>query len=267
MKLNQKPMAYQATGNEVSLVSPEGMVQGIALPFLTPNDRHALVFNEETGSVEMIHYTMYDERAFSRQFALPNPLVRTKFMWQHGGVDPLTEEVTFEAGLGQIPIGSLKRVWSANGSLYFDAMFNDTMMAREVRKAVASGDVTEVSTLIQDRDGEVRTDAQGLKYLHTTDAFLWDIALVTRAQFAETVLMPFMQSYAMCLDGACGHATKDGRVRHLQTPPDSIASSKHRFGGDDDAGVMLGALRARNFQLETALQLAGLDIPPERGTE
>lgn len=237
---------------ERSQSQDNGRVRGVAFPLEVPDDRPGIAFMDD-GSISFFEYSQYRASAFDKQLADSDLGGRVRFMWQHGGVGPYGD-VAQDAHEGVIPIGTITSMTKTPAGVLYEAEFGDTRMAQELRQAVLSGAVEEVSTLVETLAYELNTDAEGRTFRDVTEARFWDVSLVVRAQFPQTRVLE--ASCHQCGSVVPPHDEID------EEPPEAISASM-ATNGTSNGHVTLtreqyGKLLARINDLQHVLESNGL---------
>ena len=248
-------------------------VRGLAIPFNDTEHGQSGFLVDEDGALRFFAYTVIRPGAYDLQIAEPNFGGRVRFMWNHGGRDA---HGTWAGGSddGARPIGNVTELVSIPAGIMFAAEFNDTAPALETRKAVQAGSVQEVSVLTQHIVASIKTDDEGIDFLDVTQSRMWDVSLVTRAQYPQTRI--FSANCLGCDSTILVGAGSDGQFQvqhegdscHVVTlTPDLEANAgnpPNDHNGDGDVTLtrqQIGSGFARIDQLENALRSHQIEIP------
>lgn len=206
----------------------EGEVAGLALPFNVSDDREGLWLSDE-GALTFFAYSVYDRHSLDAQLALADLGGRVRFMWAHG----------LHGGMTTIPIGNVLSLTATPEALMFRARLNDTDVADEIRKALATMSIKEVSVQIKTLDHRFETDNDAKTFRRVTRAQIFDVSLLAHGQFPQARLLEVLCE-------GCGWVTP---AQDEHKPP---ADSNHRplFTPEQ-----VGALYARINDLQAELRL------------
>ena len=217
--------------------TPEG-VTGIVMPFNEELDRPG--FGQDAqGNLVFWDTRLFDPRSLDWQLAALNDGSHP-FMWEHGAVGG-------QMGLTGIPIGNVTKIVITPQNVQFEALFNDTTVAEQVKQVVGVTAIEVSAAIIAE---EFVIEKHGNRRVQrVTRADLKHVSLVVHAEFPQAKLVSvFCQgcdSFHSHEFAATGSTTLSSHPVH--------AGREHNARSGDEVTISakdLGLLHARINTLE-----------------
>lgn len=226
--------------------TPEG-VTGVVLPFNVEVERPGFDIDAE-GNFVFFDTLMYDLHAFDWQMTELNDGERP-FMWEHGAVGG-------QMSLSSIPIGIVTQMQALPTQMRFEALFNDTTVAQQV-KQVVSVIAIEVSAAIVTEEFaiEKRQNPNRLVQRVTRGDFK-HVSLVVHGEFPQAKLVSVFCHGCDSYRSPVANSDHSSNAANRHTV---LAEREHNARSGDEVTISardLGALHARINDLEHKTQMA-----------
>ena len=223
--------------------TPEG-VAGVVLPFNEEFDRPGFDLDAQ-GNLVFWDTQLYDPRAFDWQLAALNDGERP-FMWEHGAIGG-------QMSLTGIPIGNVTKIVITPQDIRFEALFNETTVAEQVKQVVGVTAI-EVSAAIMAEEFVIEKHGN-----HTTRritrADLKHVSLVVHGEFPQAKLVS-----VFCQGCDSFHSHEFAATGSTTLPSHPVhAGREHNARSGDEVTISardLGLLHARINTLEHEIKVA-----------
>ncbi len=226
--------------------TPEG-VTGVVLPFNVEVERPGFDIDAE-GNLVFWDTRLYDLHAFDWQMAELNDGERP-FMWEHGAVGGMMS-------LSSIPIGNVTQMQALPTQMRFEARFNDTTVAEQVKQVVGVTAI-EVSAAIVTEEFTIEKRANPNRLVQrVTRGNFKHVSLVVHGEFPQAKLV------SVFCEGCDSYRSPVAQTDHTSNAVNRhnvLAEREHNARSGDEVTISahdLSQLRARLNDLEHKTQMA-----------